>query len=539
MFAKILLYYHTIRYLRPIQVQYRIYYTLRTYWRKATGYQPNLLPNKKLSVANIQLIPSIEAYPSYLGNATFDFLNIQHTFVNNHIDWDYPQYGKLWTYNINYFEFLHQPHITPTEANTLIQDFIQKLPKLKNALEPFPTSLRTINWIKFFTQHNIQNTEYQRSLYAQVTILHNHLEYHLLGNHLLENAFALLFAAYYFQQHTWYATAKKILHQQLDEQITDDGAHFELSTMYHLHMLYRVLDCYNLTANNQHPFKNELTPFLQQKAAIMLGWQQQIMPAKFGENYPLFNDSAYNIAPTIAQITHYAHTLNITPDPRPLHNSGYRILQTTQLIAIADVGHIGPTYIPGHAHSDTLSFVLYIQHKPFIVDTGTSTYQISTQRNTERSTAAHNTVLINNTEQSQVWGGFRVAQRATPHIHHDTPHQLTASHSGYHRIGYQHTRQFQTQNHTLLITDTIHATHPQNTPTPQSTAHIHLHPDVQIIEIQENTIKTSLAHIHFSGHQHLQVTPYTYAPQFNKLLPANKIIINFATHLQTTIQVIT
>ena len=66
----------------------------------------------------------------------------------------------------------------------------------------------------------------------------DNIEYHILGNHLLENGFSLFFGAYYFQDEKFYVKAKKILTDELDEQILEDGAHFELSSMYHQIMLF-------------------------------------------------------------------------------------------------------------------------------------------------------------------------------------------------------------------------------------------------------------------------------------------------------------
>ena len=57
-----------------------------------------------------------------------------------------------------------------------------------------------------------------------------------------------------------------------------------------------------------------------------------------------------------------------------------------------------------------------INSQPVIVDTGISTYETGDQRKFERSTSAHNTVVVNNQEQSQVWGSFRVAKRAKVEI---------------------------------------------------------------------------------------------------------------------------
>ena len=67
-----------------------------------------------------------------------------------------------------------------------------------------------------------------------------------------------------------------------------------------------------------------------------------------------------------------------------------------------DVGNIGPDYQPGHAHSDTFNFELIFKNKPIIVDTGISTYEKNNTRQLQRSTFSHNTVMIGNSEQSEV-----------------------------------------------------------------------------------------------------------------------------------------
>ena len=39
-----------------------------------------------------------------------------------------------------------------------------------------------------------------------------------------------------------------------------------------------------------------------------------------------------------------------------LNDSGYIRLNSKQAVAIIDTAPVGPDYIPGHAHADTLSF---------------------------------------------------------------------------------------------------------------------------------------------------------------------------------------
>jgi len=189
-------------------------------------------------VTKINLEKSIDTYPSYLGEREFIFLNCSKKFRGK-VDWNYGKYGKLWTYNLNYFDFLNQGFNDDYIA--LIEEFIDNIEMVDAGMDPYPISLRGINWIKFLSIHNINNSKINDSLYGQYYILHDNIEYHLLGNHLLENAFSLLFGAYYFQDDLLYQTSKKILISELEEQILDDGGHFELSPMYHQIILFRVV----------------------------------------------------------------------------------------------------------------------------------------------------------------------------------------------------------------------------------------------------------------------------------------------------------
>ena len=60
-----------------------------------------------------------------------------------------------------------------------------------------------------------------------------------------------------------------------------------------------------------------------------------------------------------------------------LKESGFIIVTDKLFKIILDVGSIGPNYIPGHAHADTLSFEMCFKNDKFIVNSGISTYQSS------------------------------------------------------------------------------------------------------------------------------------------------------------------
>ncbi len=514
--------FHTVKYLKPIQIYYRFYYFTRTRWRKLSGFRSPLALSSHSRVLMLQ--PSIASYVSRDEDA-FTFLNLSYTFENS-IDWNCIAYGKLWTYNLNYFDFLHQPGMNREDGLSLIYDFIEKMDSHKDALEPFPISLRGMNWIKFLLLQKIRDQKIDENLYAQYTILMDNLEYHLLGNHLLENGFSLLFGAYYFHDGRLYAKAKEILTTELEEQVLDDGAHFELTPMYHQIMLYRVLDCINLVKNNDYQ-QQELLSFLEEKADMMLGWLN-VMTYENGD-IPLLNDSAYGIAPTTKQLNHYTLSLgvNISDLNIELKESGYRKYHSDRYECVIDIGHIGPEYIPGHAHADTFNFELYIDGNPFIVDTGLSTYEANIRRMTERGTASHNTVEVSETDSSEVWGGFRVANRAYVTKLEENGSRVTASHDGYFKkIGIIHTREWQFDETQIIIKDSLNKK-------AKAVARVHFHPDVTEELIKKHI---TISQQPVTSHE-LRIMNYQYAPEFNKLVDAKVLEIEFDKELEIQVQI--
>ncbi len=513
-------YYHTLKYLQWTQVKHRLLYKL------SSSVVPVSVP-KELNTKSETLFAqtSMSAEQSLLSLNTFIFLNIEHQFKNG-IDWNFSAYGKLWTYNLTYFDFLSQLDISKKQGIDLIQDFIKKIVIIEDGMEPFPISLRCMNWIKFLSKHQIEDSQINQSLYQQLYILSKRPEYHLLGNHLLENSFSLLFGAFYFNDDSLFQQAKTILITQLNEQVLADGAHFELSPMYHQIMLFRVLDAINLFDNNTKITEANLYEVLSKKASIMLGWLKQIM---FRNGLlPQVNDSVEGIAPSPQQLFEYAHKLGLEPKVNPLNECGYRMVRNASYEILVDVGQIGPDYIPGHAHSDTFNFVLQHQEQALIVDTAISTYEKNKQRNKERSTAAHNTVMIDGLEQSEVWGGFRVARRAGIIDLQEGINYIKATHNGYQKINSEHQRIFVFHENEIEITDQVSGKK-------EAKAFLHFHPNVRP-EIKENQIIGTFGSIQFEGQYQLHLEPYVLAIGFNKTLESMKAVIAFSDKLHTKIK---
>lgn len=514
----------TIAYLKPIQIYYRVYYFLRKIIRTKLNitYPFSLSSN----VTTLVLHDSINSLESLEGRR-FSFLNKSYQFKND-VDWNTAVYGKLWTYNLTYFDYLNQKYMPKEKGLELIHDFIRKMPDIKDGLEPFPISLRGINWIKFLIKHQLEDDKIDNSLYAQYFILMDNIEYHLLGNHLLENGFSLLFAAYYFKDDKLYAKAREILNSELEEQILSDGAHFELTPMYHQIMFFRVLDCINLLQNNIWK-EDQLLSLLLSKASLMRRWLNE-MTFSNGE-MPLFNDSANGIAATTRELNTYADELGVKSSDVQLSASGYRKMKTEQYECVVDVGNIGPDYIPGHAHSDTFNFELYIKGLAFIVDTGTSTYETNTKRTSERSTRAHNTVMINNVEQSEVWGGFRVASRAKVQNIVEKKDYISAVHDGYvKKFDILHQREFFFHENSIRLVDTLHTNRKY-----QAIARIHFAPNIEL-SIEGTLVLCDGVEIHCSS-KDISMSNYAYAKEFNKTIDAKMIEIAFNNTLELEIKI--
>ena len=480
-------FFNTVKYLKFKQIYYRLFYFVRARVRSAISFK-SLLERRSKSIS-LKLVGSCDSSSCYK-NGEFNLLNRSITFKED-VDWNYAVFGKLWTYNLTYFEYLNSQ-----DDVTLIYNFIDHIEEVKDGLEPYPISLRTINWIKFVTKYQIEDRKIDDSLSSQYAILLDNLEYHLLGNHLLENGFTLLFGSYYFHDRVLYEKSLKILTTELNEQILADGAHFELSPMYHQLMLFRLLDCINLLQNNRwlQEGGEVLQTFLEDKATQMLGWLR-VMSYKSGE-IPFFNDCANKIAPTSRELFEYADRLSVGGEHVEqaewvdLPESGYSRVELIDAVVLIDRAAVGPDYLPGHAHADTLSFELSLFGQRVVVNTGTSVYGTGKQRQLERGTAAHATVVVDGENSSEVWGGFRVARRAKVFNREQGEKEgvlhLSACHDGYKRLAGKpiHCREWLFEEGVMTVKDTI-----SGKGCHEVMSLLPLHPDVTVGDVEDNQLK--------------------------------------------------
>ncbi len=524
---KIKILFRTLKYLKFIQIYYRVYYLFRNKFISREPKKKNT-PQSEAIVWNGGILYSNR----YASNNSFEFLNIKHEF-SDQIDWNYDAYGKLWTYNLNYFDFLNQIDMSKEIGLNLIQDYVNKDAFLKDGKEPYPISLRLINWMKFLSKSQVKNEKIDEVLYHHTRILVFNLEYHLLANHLLENAFALLFSSYYFQNQKLYSKSKKLLITQLNEQILKDGAHYELSPIYHQILFHRLLDCIQLILLNPSWQSDNLQSFLEDKASVMKSWLENVTYQN--GDVPMVSDAAFGVAPTSKELLKFSKELNVNSFNTVLSDSGYRKVTQDNFELFMDIGNIQPSYQPGHTHSDTFHFDLYKDQEPIFVDRGVSTYEKNEKRQQERSTSSHNTVVINNENQTEVWGGFRVGKRARVINIFEEENRITAVHDGYKKLGFLHRRVFDWRDRKNIVIedDTLMST------SQKAIALFHLHSDICKPQIDKSTLYLSKQNIsiHFQGYTDIRIEKYDQPKGFNKTQSAYKIIVTFDRNLVTQISV--
>lgn len=526
-------YWNTLRYLKAVQIADRL-------WRAIYRPDPAVASSFLLRRPAAPWIEPARLESTMRGPDEFEFLSVRRC-VRAAGDWNETSWPMLWRYQLHYFDDLNALDFADRSAwhSALIERWIaENPPALGVGWDPYPTSLRIVNWIKWWLNGAVATSHALQSVRLQLARVMSRLEYHLLGNHLLENAKALVFGGLFFEgreANRWLDRGQKLIVRQLVEQILPDGGHFERSPMYHQTTLFGLLDVYNLMRVFDRSERADLAVPVQR----MLRWSA-LMSHPDGD-IALFNDAAFRVAPACQALEQYAarlgiavpHTATAAEEAAGVHmrSSGYVRVARDGLAAILNVGSIAPAYQPGHAHADTLSFELSAMGRRLIVDTGTSTYERGPIRNWERGTAAHNTVVINGSNSSDVWNGFRVARRArvlSATVHSDAASTtVAAAHDGYRHLSARavHQRDWEFRTERLRIEDRIDGRDQVNLE-----LILNVHPDFDLTQSSASGFaarardQTIDAIIDTPGELTAHIAEFRYAPRFGAVRIGARIV---------------
>jgi len=520
--------YYIIKHLKYIQVFYQIKYRLIKPKRVFTKWEGEF---SQLNLANFP--KKQKSLSINKDESSFSFLNLSKSFSKDSLDWSFGDYGLLWTYNMNYFDWLHQPFLSKEQGiETLRLFYSTSAEKNPIILHPYPTSLRIINTAKFISRFDAMEDWLYHELVSELNFLSGRLEYHLLANHLLENAFALYIGGLITNQNKFTHKGKRLLICELKKQILNDGMHYERSPMYHLIILERLLDALNFAKAIGDDLESVLKTYAINMTGLAMNWEDL-------DRIPLMQDSAYDIALTVPDVLMYSKSLlgeNYPSRANHLKDSGYRKFKNGNIILFANVGSIGPSYQPGHAHADELNFELFYKGAPIMVDTGVSTYEKNDRRLLERSTSSHNCVVVLGSNSSVVLSGFRVGRRANVKIGLDDDQKLTATHDGFSTLT---SRTFDsTVNGQMTLTDML--VYQSTSNGHYGKGYLHLHPDVHLEQIDEvtflfnNRIELSIRSDKYNTSA-IELGSYSYARGYNTLIDAT--VISYSVFEQTIIQI--
>ncbi|MGH8139421.1 MAG: heparinase II/III domain-containing protein [Steroidobacteraceae bacterium] len=450
-------------------------------------------------------------------------------------DWRHGYADSLRLYHLHYLDQLladQQP--APGFATALLERWVRDNPPGSSpGWDSYPISRRLTNAIKAALGGLPCSSFVLASLADQCRYLESRLEFHLLANHLLANAKALVFAGAFFsgpQAERWLGRGLTILKREVREQVLSDGGHFERSPMYHALVLEDLLDLLNLSRR----FDIGTLAFLREPCARMLVWHS-VMRHPDGA-FPLFNDSVFDVAPSYEQLRDYAHALGVeSPKQNPvpiaaLRESGYVRVDVPPWLLFADVGSVSPNYQPGHSHAGTLGWELSFLRERIIVDRGVSTYAPGPIRASERGTAAHNTIVVDSNDSSEMWDAFRVGSRARVFgldVSNDNDAAcVSATHDGYRRLSCRalHARRWRVSPSGVELED-----HIDGLGTAELELALHLAPGcvARLISPDRAIIHTGVAganlDLRLDPAAAWRIEDYSYAPSFGTTLAATVI----------------
>ena len=161
----------------------------------------------------------------------------------------------------------------------------------------------------------------------------------------------------------------------------------------------------------------------------------------------------------------------------------------------------------------------------FFVNSGISCYGNSMERLRQRGTAAHNTVMIDGKDSSEVWSGFRVARRAYPlglEVE-DKENQglwIKCGHDGYTRLKGKpvHWREWCLKDKSLEIKDMVTGDFSE------AVAFYHLYPGL-IVDLHTKKISSNDIVVTYETNGDVTVENTQYYPEFGMSVPNGCLVV--------------
>lgn len=312
--------------------------------------------------------------------------------------------------------------------------------------QPFEVASRLRNWMwAYFLLERcaqVPPRHFQNlgtAIREHSAFLYSNLEYHWPNNHLLLEAvtlyeYALLFRAACTNQKI--ATrARRVLIREIESQILPDGGHSELCSMYHRIIAGELAQLAILCRRLGQPLPCDVEYCIRRSVEFSAALDRGYGSA------PLLGDSAADdtnlrfdfASPERSELNYWTkseHTSKLfaseqrTPPPnlQLFPDSGYAFLRSGtgdhSLRLTFDFGPFSRCPSANHAHADALSFDLHAGGRPLLVDPGVYLPwdDDGSWARHFRSTAAHNTLVIDGKDQSELCRFADVGRTASTRV---------------------------------------------------------------------------------------------------------------------------
>jgi hypothetical protein len=361
-------------------------------------------------------LDAVEARAAAFARGEFVYLNRGADFARG-IRWREPGASALWRYQLQYLGCVADLARTGrvADAAKIVASWRAEFEGRWDAVawHPYPTSLRLANLC--VAARAAGGFEALGGGVASLAAVHaayllRHVEHDVRGNHLIENARALLWAGRTFRGGVAPAcerAARAIFEVEIPEQIPSDGGHFELSPMYHCIVMRDLIEVRSLLGDGDPLVRNHVAPALQQMGTFLAGI---VCP---DGDIPLLGDSVRGFGPPPSTLLRLVGAYRIPKSGiRSFPDSGLHVLSNERMWAILDAGPVCPPYLPAHGQADSLTVEVWVDGVCVVCDAGVFDYE-GRERAWGRSSRAHSVPTIDDADTSEVYDSFRVGGLAT------------------------------------------------------------------------------------------------------------------------------
>lgn len=349
----------------------------------------------------------------------------------------------------------------------------------------------------------------------------HHSKFSSANNHLIVEMAIIGISGVIYGKNEWYEKAISILNEQLFCQNYVDGVNKEHSLHYQCFVMEAVTLLMLILKRNDIQFPDSWDELLAKMSKFIAD--------NMDTNYSVFQlgdcDEGKLLDLNGSQSNHYKYVLELTSvylkrkyvSLKEVHENinwlysekeiveieqvyennklkcyqhgGYTIIKHSEvdnILLVFDHAELGYGNIAAHGHADALSFNISVNGYKVFIDPGTYIYHVKIdERNYFRRTINHNTVCINNKDQSELRGSFLWGRKAHAHIKqcelNINNEVISAWHDGYTPIIHERRLSFGKPN-ILIIDDHLDGENFDWCFT------LMLHPDINITQIIKNKV---------------------------------------------------